>query len=109
MATAGVRDGGKTIIELENPPASLRSAVWQHFAFPVIYVNNERVVDKKHTVCRLCYTRVPYAPSGNTTNMAGHIRRHHKQIHLWTDLPGKRATLPSPGMRWRFAGEENIF
>lgn len=89
MATAGVGD-----TELENPPASLKSPVWQHFAFPVSYINNERVVDQKTTVCRLCYTRVPYATSGNTSNMAGHIRRHHKEV----DLTGKKtltqATLP---------------
>lgn len=39
MSTAGVRDEGET--EPENPPAFLKSAVWQHFAFPLSYVNNK--------------------------------------------------------------------
>lgn len=55
MATAEVRDDGETT-ELENPPASLKSPVWQHFAFPVSCVNNECFVDRKATVCKLCYT-----------------------------------------------------
>ncbi|XP_049900192.1 uncharacterized protein LOC126390105 isoform X1 [Epinephelus moara] len=94
-----VGDDGETT-ELENPPASLRSPVWEYFAFPVSYVNNKRVVDRKTTVCRLCYTQIPYATSGNTTNMAGHIRRHHKQI----DLTGKRPT--DTGIWWPLTGQQ---
>ena len=32
--------------ELEDPPASLRSPVWEHFGFPVRYKNGGREVDK---------------------------------------------------------------
>lgn len=55
MATAGVEDDGETT-ELEYPRVSLKSPVWEHFAFPVNYVNKKRIVDRKTTVWRLCYT-----------------------------------------------------
>ena len=42
--------------ELEDAPAALyRSAVWDHFAFRVIYDNDGmKVVDKSATVCNTC-------------------------------------------------------
>ncbi|XP_034023456.1 zinc finger BED domain-containing protein 1-like [Thalassophryne amazonica] len=80
------------LLELEAAPASLKSAVWKYFAFAVSYVDSVRVVDKKTTVCKMCYTRVPYPATGNTTNMAGHIRRHHKDV----DLAGKTSSLVQP-------------
>lgn len=49
MATAGVEDDGETT-ELEYPRVSLKSPVWEHFAFPVNYVNKKRIVDRKTTV-----------------------------------------------------------
>lgn len=43
MATAGVGDEGEATIELENPPAPLKSPVWQQ------YVNYEHVIERKTT------------------------------------------------------------
>lgn len=44
--------GGKG--ELEEPPASFKSAVWEHFGFPVEYNGGGvRVVDRAKTVCVL--------------------------------------------------------
>jgi hypothetical protein len=71
MATADIEDPST---ELEHPPASLKSPVWRYFGFAARYVDNVRVVDKKATVCKLCYVRVPYSSTGNTTNMAAHLR-----------------------------------
>ena len=52
--------------ELEDPPASFKSAVWEHFGFPLDYNNDGvRVVDRTRTVCRRCSTAVRYA-NGNT-------------------------------------------
>ena len=48
MATAAEEDRDDDVTskpELQNAPASMKSAVWQHFAFPVSYTNNERDVD----------------------------------------------------------------
>ncbi|KAL6479259.1 hypothetical protein MHYP_G00126920 [Metynnis hypsauchen] len=84
--------------ELEAAPASLKSAVWKYFAFPVSYVDSVRVVDKNTTECKMCYTRVPYPATGNTTNMAGHIRRHHKDV----DLTGKTSSLVQPTIQSSF-------
>ena len=40
--------------ELEDPPASLKSAVWEHFVFPVDYNNDGvRVVDREDGVSAL--------------------------------------------------------
>ena len=60
--------------ELEDAPAALyRSAVWDHFAFRVIYDNGGmKVVDKSATVCKHCATHVVYTNS-NTTNMSAHL------------------------------------
>ncbi|CDQ71283.1 unnamed protein product [Oncorhynchus mykiss] len=55
-ATAG---GGAE--ELEKPPASSKSHVWEHFGFPVKYDDGRRVVDTTTiTVCRHSATRKPY-------------------------------------------------
>ena len=57
--------------ELKDVPAALyRSAVWDHFAFRVIYDDGgKKVVDKSATVCKHCATHFVYANS-NTTNMS---------------------------------------
>lgn len=97
MASA---DKGDAAPELEAAPASLKSPVWKYFAFPVSYVDNVCVVDKKTTVCKIRYVRVPYLATGNTTNMAGHIRRHHKDVDLTT---GKTPSLVQPTISSSFA------
>ncbi|XP_039456235.1 E3 SUMO-protein ligase ZBED1-like [Oreochromis aureus] len=65
--------------ELEKPPPSLKSHVWEHFGFPVKYIDGKRVVDKTATVCRQCGTRKPY-DTGNTLCMAAHLKRHHPSV-----------------------------
>ena len=47
MATA---DAGDTSTELEPPPLSLKSPVWQYFGFPVSYDDNVRVRQKSHSL-----------------------------------------------------------
>lgn len=67
--------------ELEDPPASFKFAVWEHFGFPVEYNSDgAQVVDRAKTVCRRCFTSVRYV-AGNTSDMLTHVRRHH------TDMP----------------------
>ena len=71
--------------EIEDPPASLRSQVWENFSFPVSYSSTgERaseeghlslmlsMVDKTSSVCRCCKAVVVYV-SGNTPNMLTHL------------------------------------
>ena len=65
-------------LTLEKPPATYKSAVWQHFGFPVTHDNDVKTVDRQVTVCRLCTTRIKY--TGNTTNMSTHLRRHHRDV-----------------------------
>lgn len=68
--------------ELEKPPASFKSHVWEHFGFPVkINDDGRRVVDKTVTVCRHCATRKPYE-NGNTSSMATHLTRHHPGVSV---------------------------
>lgn len=55
--------------ELEAAPASLKSAVWRYFAFPVSYVDSVHVVHKNTTLCKMCNTRVPYPATRNILKM----------------------------------------
>lgn len=86
--------------EVEPPPPSLKSGVWNFFGFRVKYdPDGKRVVDKTTTVCRMCHAMVNYI-GGNTTNMNAHPRRHHpsaktsegrqkqqQQTHMLQTLP----------------------
>ncbi len=65
--------------EIADPPDTFKSPVWEHFGFPVEYRNGIRVVDKAHTICRNCFTKLSYT-TGNTSNMQAHLRRHHPNI-----------------------------
>lgn len=67
--------------ELEDPPATLRSPVWEHFAFPVKYNQGQRVVDKTKAVCRHCSSEIGYV-SGNTSNLLTHLKRHHPHVNI---------------------------
>lgn len=44
-------------LALEDPPTSLKSIVWEPFAFPINYHQHwkETAVDKTKTVCWLLY------------------------------------------------------
>ncbi|XP_056102446.1 E3 SUMO-protein ligase ZBED1-like [Rhinichthys klamathensis goyatoka] len=68
--------------EIEDPPITNRSGVWVHFGFPVSYDGDgKRVVDKKTTVCRICYMTIGHT-NGNTSNMSTHLRRHHPSVSV---------------------------
>lgn len=67
--------------ELEDPPNSLRSPVWEHFGFPVHINEGQRQVDKSRAVCRHCHTEIGYA-AGNTTNLLTHLKRHHPTVKI---------------------------
>ena len=64
--------------QFEEAPIALKSGVWDHFVFPVTIVEGERNVDKTHTVCKHCDTKIKY--SGSTSNMSTHLRRHHPAL-----------------------------
>ena len=77
-------------VELEVPPASFKSAVWEHFGFPVQHNSDgERVVDRTKTVCRRCFTEVRYV-AGNTSNMlthttpSRHVRYWYEEKNVYT-------------------------
>nr|XP_057921458.1 zinc finger BED domain-containing protein 4 [Doryrhamphus excisus] len=72
---------GNAFKELEKPHPSLKSAVWEHFAFAVEYVNGQRQVDKSKAVCRHCFAEIGYA-LGSTTNLFSHLRRHHGYVNI---------------------------
>ncbi|XP_039608816.1 E3 SUMO-protein ligase ZBED1-like [Polypterus senegalus] len=68
--------------ELEDPPSSLRSPVWEHFGFPVKVTDGQWQVDKSKVVCRHCSTtEIGYA-AGNTSNMLTHLKRHHPSVNV---------------------------
>ena len=79
-ATASMANGG------EDPPAPLRSQVWQNFSFPVSYNSTgERVVEKTRTVHRRCSAVVRYV-SGNTSNQGSQVSRIHLDKHAFQSV-----------------------
>ncbi|KAK7921885.1 hypothetical protein WMY93_008787 [Mugilogobius chulae] len=67
--------------ELEDPPSTLRSPVWEHFGFPIKITDGQRQADKSKAVCRLCSAEIGYT-SGNTSNLSTHLKRHHPTVSL---------------------------
>lgn len=50
--------------EIEDPPPNLKSAVWQHFGFPVFTnENGERTTDRTKTACKHCKKLITYSNS----------------------------------------------
>jgi len=69
-------------IELENPPASLKSPVWEHFGFAVTYKDDgQRQVDRTKAFFRHCSTKIGYA-AGNTSNLHTHLKRYHPNVNI---------------------------
>ncbi len=66
-------------ISIEDPPATFKSFVWQHFGFPVEIRNGERVTDKTNTICKHCKKTMPYTVA-NTSAMQKHIQNHHSSL-----------------------------
>lgn len=66
---------------LVNAPATYKSAIWKHFGFESKTVDGKTETVKENTVCRICLTKVSYK-SGNTSNMAFHMKRHHADVDL---------------------------
>jgi tRNA (cytidine32/guanosine34-2'-O)-methyltransferase len=67
--------------EIAYPPSTFRSAVWQHFGYPIEEKDGNRVVAKTRTICRKCFKTLPQV-MGNTSNMQMHMQRHHPEISL---------------------------
>lgn len=59
-------------LDLCDPPAALKSPVWEHFAFK----KKEGIIDKTNTICRLCSASINHK-AGTTTNMIAHLKRKH--------------------------------
>lgn len=73
-------ESGQDRVLLEDPPASFRSAGWQHYAFSVTYNNDgEKVVDDTTSVCKCSATCMADA-RGHISNMMAHLRRHHFSV-----------------------------
>ncbi|XP_048857121.1 E3 SUMO-protein ligase ZBED1-like isoform X1 [Brienomyrus brachyistius] len=69
--------------KLHPAPSNLKSTVWQHFGF--CEDKEKGVVDKSHTVCKVCRAKFKYF--GNTTNMKKHITRFHSELQERTSVP----------------------
>lgn len=82
--------------EIANPPSSFKSAVWEHFGYPVENRDGNRVVDKTQTICRKCFKKLTQV-TGNTSNMSMHLQRHHPEINLGArkKTPAQKSTLPN--------------
>lgn len=52
-------------------PLGNKSAVWKYFGFR----RKDGSTDKTHAICKLCQCELKY--SGNTTKLAGHLKKKH--------------------------------
>ncbi len=103
-------------ISIEDPPATFKSFVWQHFGFPVEIRNGERVTDKTNTICKHCKKTMPYT-AANTSTMQKHIQNHHSSLlkpaaHVTKTLKGQTtlnafASLPPSSARATAITREN--
>lgn len=64
-------------------PCSLKADVWKYFGF--YEVEGEKELDKSHTICKLCRTKLKYF--GNTTNIRSHITRFHPEEEKHSAVP----------------------
>ncbi len=95
-------------ISIEDPPATFKSFVWQHFGFPVEIRNGERVTDKTNTIYKHCKKTMPDT-AANTSTMQKHIQNHHISLlkpaaHVTKTLKGQTtlnavASLPPSSAR----------
>ena len=64
-----------------KPDFKTKSELWKYFGFRSD--NSGKIINKKEITCRKCKTVIAYC--GNTTNMAYHMRRHHKEVEFDTE------------------------
>ena len=74
-AVEGVHIAKKHEMAWRNIQLAANASVWNHFGF--YEVKAKKDVDKSHTICKLCQTKLQYF--GNTTNMRNHIKRFHPE------------------------------
>ena len=61
-------------------PENTKSFVWKYFGFPAKggqFIEEDKK-KRNFVICSLCKRPLPY--QGNTTNMAVHLRHHHKEL-----------------------------
>ena len=68
-------------VNLQAPPASFRSKIWEHFGFKTSTEGGVKTPVKGTTTCKHCYADVSYK-TGNTSNMATHMKRHHPDVDV---------------------------
>ncbi len=75
--------------EIADPPDTFKSPVWKHFGFSVEYRNGIRVVEKTHTICLNCFTKL--------SRILAQLRRHHPNIDIsgTRKKPQKQETFPT--------------
>ena len=64
-----------------KPDFKTKSELWKYFGFRSD--SSGKITNKKEIICRKCKAVIAYC--GNTTNMAYHMTRHHKEIEISTE------------------------
>lgn len=67
--------------KLRPAPSKVKSTVWLLFGF----CEDKGVVDKSHTVCKVCVTKFKYF--GNATNTKKHIMQFHTELEKLISVP----------------------
>ena len=88
MATAQVSDDNdnKQTEELENPPASFKSKVWQYFVFPMSYESPNASLAKRLPF--VCLSKA-YAP----LSAVSHLRQHDKYGNAYTQASQRNRSV----------------
>lgn len=72
--------------DLEDPPLSLRSSVWELFRFPLNYDNGQSHVYKTKAPCRHCSAMIWYVSANMLIN---YLKRHHANVNITTTCKKK--------------------
>ncbi len=79
-------------IEIADPPSSFRSAVWEHFGYPVENRGGNRIVDKTHTICRKCFKKLPQV---TVEHVDAHAKTPSRNYFKWGTEENTRGTVHS--------------
>lgn len=81
-----------------HTPDKYRAPVWKEFGFPVD--DNGNIINEKEVFCRHCDGRIAY--SGNTTNLAVHLKKCNVFLNLNSSQQQKLSFMHTPVVtKWK--------
>lgn len=98
MATGSSQSQKETSEESDiQTPVGCKSAVWKYFGFS----KKEGKINKTHAICKKCKAEIKY--TGNTTNLAVHLKRKHGVDNVSLSTTPSKASTESPSLENYFS------